>query len=338
MSRMNPPQPAPAQPKLPGVIDTLSTGYRTLNKHLYLLLVPVILDLFYWLGPRLSVRELAQQTLQAMDRATASPALSVTTEQAAQSLEMLKGTIEGLGNGLNLFSLLSTALSIPSLLTSQDMQAPAWLGVVVERSITTGTELLGLAGLLFVLGVAVGAVYLGLAAQVARDGQVILSIVAQRVMSYAVRYVGLVLMLVILLIFVGLPASLIIGLVALLSPLVGSVLIMLVWAGFLWLFVNLFFTVDALFISEVGPLQAVLSSITVVRLSTSSAMGLFLITMVISLGMSYVWSALGTSEIATLVGIAGNAYIGTGMTLAGMTFYRDRINLVLKAKEARPAS
>jgi hypothetical protein len=102
----------------------------------------------------------------------------------------------------------------------------------------------------------------------------------------------------------------------------------------LWLYVSLFFTVDALFISEAGPLRAVRSSITAVRLSTSSAIGLIILSVVISLGMSYVWSALGPSEIAALASILGNAYIGSGLVVASMIFYRDRINALINMQKA----
>jgi hypothetical protein len=101
------------------------------------------------------------------------------------------------------------------------------------------------------------------------------------------------------------------------------------WTAIFWLYVNLFFTVQALFVSNVGPVRAILNSITVVRLSTSSALGLIALLFIVSWGMSYVWSMLGTSDLAIAAGILGNAYIGTGLTIAGMIFYRDRINAVV---------
>ena len=66
-------KPAPALPKLPGIIDTLSAGFQTVNRHLYLLLVPILLDLFYWLGPRLTVKPARASTALATRRASASP-------------------------------------------------------------------------------------------------------------------------------------------------------------------------------------------------------------------------------------------------------------------------
>jgi hypothetical protein len=45
----------------PGVMATLSAGFDLTAKHLWLVLLPVALDLFYWLGPRLSFQQLVEQ-------------------------------------------------------------------------------------------------------------------------------------------------------------------------------------------------------------------------------------------------------------------------------------
>lgn len=325
-------------PKLPGVIDTLSAGYQTLNKHPYLLLVPVILDIFYWLGPRLSVQTLAQRATVAIQDAVASAATTMANTQATSSLDVLKTTVESVGKDMNLFSVLSGALSVPTLLGSQDMHAPAWVGAVATYSISTYTGLALFFALLFVVGAAVGGVYMGLAAQVVRGENVEPGRLVRRVGAAALRYIGLLALLTLVAIVAGLPASLLIGILTLVSPVLGSVLLLVVWTAIFWLYVNLYFTVPALFVSNAGPLRAILNSITVVRLSTSSALRLLVLMFIVSWGMSYVWSMLGTSDLATAAGILGNAYIGTGMTIAGMIFYRDRINLIssqLSAIEAR---
>ncbi len=327
--------PAPARPRLPGVIDTLGTGFRTLNQHLYLLLVPVVLDLFYWLGPRISVQAVAQETSAALEEVAHTPGIGITTAQSAQTLSAMRQAIETTGENLNLFSVLSTAFSVPSLLISQDLKAPAWLRAMPVYSVASFGELVALAVALFVLGIVVGAVYMDMAAHVVRDGRVQPRALAQRLPLYSLRYLALLFIVLLMIIFAGLPASLLVGVLALISPLLGSVVLILVWAAVLWLYVHLFFTTCALFVSDADPLQALLSSITVVRISTSSAIGLLALAMIISLGMSYVWSGLGTSEIATVAGILGNAYIGSGVTLATLIFYRDRIRLVTAALSAK---
>ena len=51
-----------AEPTPPvGVIESLTTGFETVASHLGLLLFPALLDLFLWLGPRLSIDNLIQR-------------------------------------------------------------------------------------------------------------------------------------------------------------------------------------------------------------------------------------------------------------------------------------
>src|SRR3712207_121909 len=42
----------------PSLVDTVSTGFRALNRALPALLVPLALNAWYWLGPRISVQPL----------------------------------------------------------------------------------------------------------------------------------------------------------------------------------------------------------------------------------------------------------------------------------------
>ena len=44
-----------------GIIDSVSDGYVTVNRRFEILLIPVILDLYLWLGPKLSVAGLIRQ-------------------------------------------------------------------------------------------------------------------------------------------------------------------------------------------------------------------------------------------------------------------------------------
>jgi hypothetical protein len=322
-------EPATASTKLPGVIDTLSAGYKTLNKHPYLLLTPVIMDIFYWLGPRLSVQALAQRASSAIQEAAEFAATGVANSSSTQSLDMLKTTIESIGKNMNLFSIISSALSLPTLLSSQEMTPPAWIGSVATYGLSTFSGFIVFFALLFLVGIGVGAVYMGLAAQTVRAENAPPAVLARQVVAAAARYMAILFALMIIAVIVGLPASLLVGVLTLVSPLLGSLVLLVMWTAIFWLYVNLFFTVQALFVSNVGPVRAILNSITVVRLSTSSALGLIALLFIVSWGMSYVWSMLGTSDLAIAAGILGNAYIGTGLTIAGMIFYRDRINAVV---------
>ena len=51
---------------LPGIFATISAGFDLTARHLWLLLLPVILDIFYWLGPRLRFQNLITQLTEQM--------------------------------------------------------------------------------------------------------------------------------------------------------------------------------------------------------------------------------------------------------------------------------
>src|SRR5581483_5841732 len=54
-----------------GVIDTLSAGFGLINRRLWLILLPVALDLFLWYGPRLSIAPVAQETTRLLNQSMA---------------------------------------------------------------------------------------------------------------------------------------------------------------------------------------------------------------------------------------------------------------------------
>ena len=45
-------------PPPPGVIGSLRAGFDVVSSHVWLILLPIVLDVFLWLGPRLSVGNL----------------------------------------------------------------------------------------------------------------------------------------------------------------------------------------------------------------------------------------------------------------------------------------
>jgi hypothetical protein len=125
----------------------------------------------------------------------------------------------------------------------------------------------------------------------------------------------------------GVPVLLLLGFTALVSPPVavfGSILV-----GFGWLFaaVHLFFAIDAIFVSNAGPLAAIQRSVGVVRRNLRPSLALIILTWLILAGMAQVWDILANSlqsPYGVAAGILGNAYIASGLIAAGMIFYTQR--------------
>ena len=92
----------------------------------------------------------------------------------------------------------------------------------------------------------------------------------------------------------------------------------------------LFFAPEAIFISRVGPIQAIRRSVAVVHASVWSALTLAILMTVILIGMGQVWIALASQASWGLaLGIVGNAYIASGLVAASMLFYRERMEILL---------
>src|SRR5262245_41719631 len=104
-------------PPPPGVIGSLRAGFAAVASHVILILMPLILDLFLWLGPRLSVSEILSPVYQLffdqMRRGLSSP------EEVRQLAVFQDLFNEGLKN-YNLASLVARLqtfpIGIPSLM------------------------------------------------------------------------------------------------------------------------------------------------------------------------------------------------------------------------------
>ena len=71
---MQQPLAARRQAQPTGVIETLSAGYSAVNHHLWVLLLPILLDVFLWFGPHVSYSPLVGPAVtHATSQATPAP-------------------------------------------------------------------------------------------------------------------------------------------------------------------------------------------------------------------------------------------------------------------------
>jgi len=286
----------------PGVIDTLSLGFSAITKQLWVLAIPVALDLYLWLGPRLSPLPLIQRA-------------SLYLPSAGLGIQF-----QELLEGFNLFSLLASAiLGVPSLMAGATIVSP--LGQMVIE-IDGGLRFMGWVMLLLPLGLLLGCLYLGLIAQKVRERPY--HSLLHRIWGYWLRVILLLLIFIGGAILLGLPLAMGLTLVSLLSESLTPILSTLLLALLIWIWFYLFFAIDAIIISDAGPLSAVWNSINVVRRNLWSSLGLIVLINVISMGLSFVWRALGANPWGAALGIVGNAYVGSGLAAASLIFYRDR--------------
>jgi hypothetical protein len=306
-----------------GIIDCLSAGYRYLGWRFELILIPIVLDLLLWLGPRFNVAPLFADFARAYgDLATAEG----VTPEIGQLVGQLSESIRQMGEGVNLLNglLSGSLLHVPSL----PVVGAAWLppGSI---DITSAGEA-AIWWLVFsLLGLLIGVVYLTLLARRlpigsmagARSGQV-----AVAVLRHWLQVIGFVLVVVLALLILYLPVSFLVGLLALISPGFGSAVMALAFVLTLVVFFYLYFVIAALIMDNVALNVAVLRSLRLVQENLWSTAGFFLLSNLIGLGIALLLvQAAGGAWWAALLAIVANAYVGTGLSMAYLVFYRSRV-------------
>ncbi|MCA1645275.1 MAG: hypothetical protein LC797_07335 [Chloroflexi bacterium] len=321
---MQQPLAARRQAQPTGVIETLSAGYAAVNHHLWVLVLPILLDVFLWLGPHVSysplvdpvvtrATEWTRQVALGPRRAPNTPDL-LTAANLDQTRQWAIDRADEV-NGLALLAWGPVALPSPAALPSPNPDL-AFVSGWVDGA------LLGLAciGVSLLLG---GWFYGGLAeaSRGARGGPLAAGRSTPRAVAGVLGLVGLVLGTAVLL---GLPVLLLIGFTALVSPPVAVLGTILVAAGWVFASVHLFFAIDAIFVSKAGPLGAIQRSVSVVRRHLRPSVAFIVLTWLILAGMARIWEVLASnvqSPFGVALGILGNAYIASGLIAAGMIFY-----------------
>jgi hypothetical protein len=308
-----------------GVIEALSAGYAAVNRQLWILLLPVLVDVFLWFGPHVSysplvdptvtrATEWARQVATGPRRTPRNPELAVTLDDTRQWV--LTHTDE-----VNVLSLVARGpIALPSLATVPSARGD--LSFVTDWGSGVGL-LVGILSLGLVLG---GCFYSGLAGVSA--GRLSAPIVVgPRTVRSVLRVLGLVATLIGATLLLGAPLLLLLGSIALFSPFVAMVGLVLLAGAALFVVVHLFFALNAIFISNVGPLAAIQRSVAVVRTNLWPSATFVLLTWLILAGMGRVWDVVASnvqSPYGIGLSILGNAYIASGLIAASMIFYRER--------------
>jgi len=307
-----------------GVIDSLSAGYRFVGRRLELLLIPVALDLLLWLGPRFSIAPLSERL--AGFYAEAAGMEGIPPDMAAMTAQVSEMLAEA-GRNSNLMEILvsSSLLHVPSLL--------ATIGPVADvrvLEIDSPLVAVALAGLLGVLGLLLGVVYMNLLARRLPLGSgskpATVSSFARTVLRHWLMVLLFIFMMAVLLIAGTVPVVLGTTLLTLLSPALGSLLVFLFSGSVMVLFFYLYFVAAALVLDNLPLHSAVAQSFLVVRKNFWATVAFIVLTTVITVGIALIMRQLTAYSFAgTAAAIVVNAYIGSGLAMALLVFYRTRL-------------
>lgn len=304
------------------IIDTLSAGFATVARKLWLLILPVALDLFLWFGPKLSIAPVIERMVTTFRSAMESmtPAVGVDANYT-QVFETMVDGLQTVVSRANLLALLAwNSMGIPSIAGARPIN-PATDRII---AVPGYGQMVLLQALIMLVGLFLACLFWGMLAQAVRGEQFDLAKLLGRIPAYWVYF--LVIMI---------PLGIVLVAIVSFSFLVGP-LAPFIWVAILWTLFLVSFVPQAITLAEEKPLRALLASLTIVRRNFWSALGLVLLTGVIGQGLGLVWQRLMTSTVGMAIAILANAFIGTGLSAAMFVFFRERLaRLQETAKELR---
>jgi hypothetical protein len=306
-------------PPPPHLFASLMAGFDSIANHIMVILPPVLLDLFLWLGPHLSLKQFVQPVIDSLTTLVSSSLIKMNASDVTSTQQMYTDFF----NRFNLFAILRTFPVGATSLLSFEMPAQNPWGAA--RSISAGSfmGILDWAVLLIFVGWVFGALYYYWVATVSLkpEGRLLWRSMQQGVMLSLI-WVGL-------LILFGLPALLLLSVMTVISPILGQAVLFIGAILLIWLVMPIFFSSHGIFSQQMNALHSILASLRMVRFTLPNT-GLFLLMfLIINQGLNFLWSTPPLNSWWMLVGIVGHAFVSTALLASSFVYYRD-INVWLK--------
>lgn len=293
--------------KQPGVLYHLSEGMSLLISLPQLILIPVLLDLYLLMGPRISSMSITQRLsdrIRIQDGSFAAEAASWLGRAGDWDLSRLM------------------ALLLPSVV---DGLPEAASYEPYARGYGTASLLVLIAAgvCFFVIGTAL---FTGFMITLARSGKLIRAdkaTLAQLFLDRWLKFLGFAAVMLAVLTIGAL--SLILPALLLSAGAEGTSLIVgFLSMGGLVLLVVTMFAPEAIVIDGAGPFMAFRSSARVVFSSFWQAMGLFAVSLMFSPGLLSIWEEIASDPVGLGIAIVINAGLVTSLAIASLSFYKSR--------------
>lgn len=299
-------------PPPPGIINSIKAGFDTIAAHVTAIALPLALNLFMWLGPRLRVDAMFDTLLE-----TAIPVWQrggIPAENIERVVEMYERVIPA----VNLFWILRTlpvgisSLLLPRDATSTPVGDPAiWqvgvLGFPLWIFLLTGLGWIG------------GAIYFRSVARIAVPPVEKQVGVFNAILQTSLISIGYIILMMVL----GFPLLLLFSLLMGLNAFLGNLFVLFLSLGSVWVIVPLFFWAHGVFLRNENVVSAMLSSFRLTRFTLPTSSLFVLAVFMMSYGLNFLWRIPENGSWMTLFGIFGHSFVTTALLAASFIYYRD---------------
>lgn len=317
---------------LPGVFSTLAAGFEMTTRYLWLVAIPAVLDLFLWIGPRLSFRPLIE---------------SLAAQMPEQALLIdPKPLLEAFAGRLNHFTYLSVSLlGVPALMTGLTPEKTPIQPAIIERS--GWVEWFGYLALFTLVGLLLAAVYYSLIAYALRRAGAAASGTTTaftplrffwRAGRTWLRLIGLTALFLAIVAIITLPVALLAGFMSLISPALATFFLMGAMIFIIWIVMFLSYTPQGMALNPRGFLPSFAESVRLFRANLPASLGLiFAVTLARRL-LSVILLTADSGTWITAINILAHAYISTALIVALFIFYRDRYIAFLQGTQPQTSA
>lgn len=314
---------------LPSIWNTIAAGFELTTRHPWLLIVPALLDIFLWLGPRLSFGPLVQELLTQLplDAAIMDP----------------RPMLDLVSTRTNMFTYLSVSLlGVPALMTGLTPEKTPlatravdidswgmWVGLLIGITLT---------------GLLLSAIYNTLIASVVVRGHgvpesessVSAGILLQWIGRTWLRFGALAILFVAIFLIILLPISLIGAFIALLSQMLATFVLLAAPVILLWVMIFLSYAPQGMVLNRKPFLPTLADSVRLFQTNLMPALGLLLVVVLVRQLLGWLLLSADDGSWFTLASILGHAYVTTALSAAMLIFYRDRYPLLPDVNSSKP--
>ncbi len=317
----------------PGILSSIKSGFDITANQIWIILFPILLDLFLWLGPHLEVNNLLSTVIKQFDTLANEGLVPVAEIQRVQ-----ESLSELLSLNINLLSILRTFPIGVSSLMGQTVSSGTPLGNPTVYQVESAFAFfLWVSGLTF-LGWILGSLYFAWVAKASLQDKEQNLVWAGKAVIQATL---LAIIWLIALFAFGTPLLLLFSIFAQINASLAQVALIFLALFAMWIIVPIFFSAHGIFAKKENLFRSLLSSFHLSRFTLPTSSFFVISVIILSQGFNFLWLTPSSSSWMMLVGILGHAFITTALLAASFIYYRDMnvwLEVLLEKLESKTTS
>ena len=317
----------------PRAIDAISAGFYTISKHIYLILFPILFDLFLWFGPKLRIKALLEGNINSIYQL-----LAPFYQDSPTNLELFASLQEAITAFLNSFNLLSVTstfpVGVPSFINQINSNSNP-LGTVLNYEIQSNLQLLFVMICLLLVGIFIGTIFFRLIAQT-NTTQSRKEIQFKTISNYFFNLLAYSIILAVAVFFITITTLFIASFFSLLNMAIGQFFFLSAIIILGWFFIPAVYAPVAIFVLNQNAFQSIISAYRIMglryRFPISKTNAIFtmpksitftLWVLVLYQGLNLVWQIPESSSWFNIFGIVGHAIISSSILSASFQYFQN---------------